>query len=495
MKPLTLEEAIEVMQGQCERSVASGSFSRVTIDSREVRSGDLFFAIKGERFDGHDFVSKAFAGGALAAVVQQDYAPNHLAVDSQHSPHGLLIRVDDPTQALGRLGRYYRRNIIGGSMTVIGVTGSNGKTTTKFMIAHVLSGRWRGHASIKSFNNNIGVPLTLLSAEPGESFLVCEIGMNAPGEIAELGHLVEPDISVVTSVAEAHLERLGSIERIAEEKLSLLTHVQPDGVGIVNVDCDVVRRLLEQEQRFRSVKRVTVGEWADADIRLTEVRKVETSKVESRNDKSDEPVWEFTVNNRFVYRLSGPGRHNVLNALCAIGVARRMGMDHAEIAERLATFELPRMRLECETIGEVRVINDAYNANPASMAAAIGVLSEMASAVRRVMVVGDMRELGHATEDLHRRCAEQIAGSNLDVLIAVGEHAAMVSAVVTQLSGRRIEAHSYATTLKAKKAIVKHLQPGDTVLLKGSRAMGLEALVDEIRQSPVKRSKRVSNAA
>ena len=275
-------------------------------------------------------------------------------------------------------------------MNVIAVTGSNGKTTTKSMIAHLLSGRWQGKASVKSFNNHIGVPLTLLRADPPESFLVCEVGMNAPGEIAQLGQLVEPDIAVVTNVAEAHLERLGSIERVAEEKLSLLSHLQSGGIGVINVDHPIVRQLLENDPRFRNTRRVTAGEWDGADIRLTRVEKSEGKVEKSKSQRSETEGfdslgprqlvaarWEFEINDRFKYEWAVPGRHNILNALCAIGVARRMGLDHAEIAQRLASFELPRMRLECEQIGDIRVINDAYNANPSSMSAAISVLSEL----------------------------------------------------------------------------------------------------------------------
>ncbi len=506
MKALTLEEATTAMQGHCDRLAPGGSFARVVTDSREVRPGDLFIAIKGERFDGHEFLPQALAAGAVAAVVRSDYIPPDGPASGVVASDGMLIRVDDTIQALGRLGRYYRRQIIGGSMTVIAVTGSNGKTTTKFMIAHILGGRWKGHASVKSFNNNIGVPLTLLSAEPPETFLVCELGMNAPGEIGGLAHLVEPDIAVVTSVAEAHLERLGSIERIAEEKLSLLSHLQADGLAVVNVDREVVRRFLEKDRRFRKIKRVTAGEWQEADLRLTDARKVEAPGSRSQ-DGADErpaggpdgapsgsrleegpregavPCWEFTVNDRFAYRLCVPGRHNVVNALCAIAVARRMGMDHDEIAARLATFELPRMRLECEQIGEIRVINDAYNANPASLAAAISVLADMPAAGRRVLVVGDMRELGAAAQTLHRQCAGQIAAARLDLVIAVGEHAETIAAEVSRSSGGRTATVAYATTAAARRRLVSHLEAGDTLLLKGSRAMGLEVLLDDIRAS------------
>lgn len=473
MKALTLEEVVAAMDGTCNRAVPPGSITGVTIDSRSVRVGELFIAIRGERFDGHDFVGRAFAAGALAAVVRSDFEPaaGRGTGDAPIPPDAMLIRVDDPISAMGSLARYYRRGVMAGSTTVVAVTGSNGKTTTKMMIAHLLSGRRKGRASIKSYNNNIGVPLTLLSAEPTDTFLICEVGMNAPGEIAALGALIEPDIAVVTSVAEAHLERLGSLQQIAEEKLTLLSHLQPGGFAVVNVDTDCVRWMLQKDRRFSGVKRATFGAWPEADLRLTSVE-VPPSPV---------PAVEFTLNERFPYRLGVHGRHNACNAVAAIGVARRFGMDHDEIAERLATFTLPAMRLEAERIGRLTLINDAYNANPASLAAGIGVLKDMPASGRRVLVIGDMRELGEASEALHRQAAEGIAAANFNVVIAVGEFSRLVSQTIAAAAGDRIETHAYATTALARKRIVSLLKPNDTVMLKGSRAIGLEGLIEPIR--------------
>jgi UDP-N-acetylmuramoyl-tripeptide--D-alanyl-D-alanine ligase len=495
MKPLTIEEVITAMQGTCDRAVPAGNIARVVIDSRAVQRGDLFVAIRGERFDGHDFVGTALGVGAMAAVVRQDFDPGARPGAAMPPAGSILIRVQDPLESLGRLGRYYRRSVIGGALTVIGVTGSNGKTTTKCMISHVLGGRWQGRASIKSYNNNIGVPLTLLSADPAESFLICEMGMNAPGEIAALGTLVEPDIAVVTSVAEAHLEKFGTVEKIAEEKLSLLQFVHPDGCAIVNADREVVRKLVLKDRRFAALKRITFGEWPEADLRIANIQtqkrknvetdgKVETSKSRNvENEGSGDPIgFHFTVNDRFPYVLNVPGRHNVLNALAAIAVGRRFGMDHDEIAERLATFTLPSMRLEAERVGQLTLINDAYNANPASMAAGVGVLSDMPARGRKVLIVGDMRELGAAAAELHKAAAQHIAGVGVDLVIAVGEHAKLISRTIETTSNGATETHAYATTALARRRLISHLKPSDTILVKGSRALGLEALVEAIRE-------------
>jgi UDP-N-acetylmuramoyl-tripeptide--D-alanyl-D-alanine ligase len=486
MKPLTLEEVVSATEGTCDRSTLPGSVTRVTTDSRDIKPGDLFFAIRGERFDGHLFVGEAFASGALAAIVRHDFQWSSPFMETTAAakipPDAILIRVDDTIAALGRLGRYARLQLLE-ALTVVAVTGSNGKTTTKSMIAHVLAGRWKGRASLKSFNNNIGVPLTLLSVDPSDEFVICEVGTNAPGEIAELAYLVEPEIAVITGVSEAHLEGLGSLEKIAEEKLSLLKFLRPGGCTVLNHDQDVIHQTLKRDRSLSKIKKVTFGESAEADLRLTGYRVLDGG-VDSSASEPNAPaaVVEFTVNDRFVYRLSVPGRHNVINALAAIAVARRFGMDHDQIAERLASFTLPPMRLERAQVGRLTLINDAYNANPASMVAAIGVLSETPAAKRRVLIVGDMRELGESSERLHRELAEKIGRADVQVAIAVGERSRLVAQTIKHASGGAIETHAFGTTDLARKRIVSYLRPDDTVLIKGSRALGLERLAESIRQ-------------
>jgi len=510
MKPLTLQEVVTALAGTIDRPMPVGSVTRVSTDSRTIQAGDLFVAIRGQQFDGHDFVGEVLTRGAMAAVVSGDFAAGGPG-PAGLPPGAILIRVDDTVQALGRLARWYRRSVIDGSVSVVAVTGSNGKTTTKMMIAHILSGRWKGRASIKSFNNAIGVPLTLLSTEPAEEFVVCEVGTNAPGEIAALAKLIEPEVAVITGIAPVHLEGLGSLEGIAAEKLSLLNELRPEGCAVINADSELLRWSMEHDRQLARIKKVTFGEWPQADLRLTDLR-ITISNLRSQSKPASVPigpavsarpdgsavlsgsavlagvdrdpgvVQEFTVNGRFVYRLNVPGRHNVFNALAAIGVARRFGMTDAEIAARLASFELPPMRLDCQRVGSLTLINDAYNANPASMAAAVEVLMSMPAAGRRVLVVGDMRELGAAAADLHRELGDRIGRSGVDVVIAVGEYAKMIRDMVKETSQDRIKTHAYATTELVRRRLASILRPGDTVLVKGSRAMALERLVEAIRQ-------------
>lgn len=477
MKPLTFEETIAGLEGALDKPAPKGSVTRIVIDSRQVEPHDLFIAIKGDRFDGHDFVGEALTRGAQAAVVSQSYEPP-LATSAGALPSdATLIRVDDTVLAMGRLARYYRRRVIHGSVTVIAVTGSNGKTTTKMMIHHVLSGRWPGKASLKSFNNEIGVPLTLLSADPGERFVICEVGTNAPGEIAALAKMVEPEIAVLTGISEAHLERLGSIENICEEKLSLFKYLPTDGFAICNADHEALRARVFTGRSLPDVKMLTFGFCEQADLRLTDVR-----VVPGEGDGASVGL-AFKVNDRFEYRLPVPGRHNAVNALAAIAVARRMGLDHDEIAERLATFSLPAMRLQVERFGDMTVINDAYNANPASLAAAVDVLVETPASGRRVLIVGEMRELGPASDELHIKAAERIAGSGVDFVVTVGPSAETMTKTIEQESGDAIASVSFETTADAKKTLASYLRADDTVLLKGSRAVGLEQLIDVLKSA------------
>jgi UDP-N-acetylmuramoyl-tripeptide--D-alanyl-D-alanine ligase len=341
------------------------------------------------------------------------------------------------------------------------------------MIAHVLQGRWQGLASEKSFNNEIGVPLTLLATDTHHRFVICEIGTNAPGEIARLARMVEPDIAVVVGVSEAHLEGLGTLRDVAEEKLSLFKFLRSDGCAVINGDQDLLAGAIRSDYDLRNLKYVRFGQSADADLRLTDTRVTSSGK--------RPPGIAFTVNGRFHYRLNVPGRHNVINAMAAIAVARRFNMDHDEIAARLATFELPPMRLQRECVGGVTLINDAYNANPASLAAAVDVLAGEATQGRRVLIVGDMRELGAESERLHRLAAENIGRSPIDVVISVGQRARLIATTIREVSGGRIETHAYASTPLARRRITQYIRIGDTIALKGSRLLGLETIARRIR--------------
>ncbi len=450
MMSLGLDEIIVAIHGKTPNPLVSVRVNGVSTDSRTCVKGDLFFAIQGQRFDGHDYVDDALERGAVAAVV-------HRMTPGDRRP---LIHVADTVAVLGMLGAFHRAQR---SMPVIAVTGSNGKTTTQCMIDHVLRRHLRGRTAQKSFNNAIGVPLTLLSTRPDDEYLVVEIGSNAPGEIGALAELVSPTIAVVTSVGEAHLSGLGDIAGVAAEKFSILDHVRPGGLAVLNADIPGFGGLRLPRDGFSVV---TFGTGDSADVRVTDV----VTSVDRT---------EFRINQRFPICLQAPGRHNALNAAAAFTVCRRLGIAPEQIAEAMADFQLPSMRLTVERVGGLTLIDDCYNSNPTSMAAAIDVLRSC-NGGRRVIVAGDMLELGDREASLHAEMGRQIADAGIEVVVGVGHCSEHVLAGASA-GGRALTAWQYRDTQSACEELPKRIYPTDTVLVKGSRGMGLERLVQRLR--------------
>ncbi|HUU81931.1 MAG TPA: UDP-N-acetylmuramoyl-tripeptide--D-alanyl-D-alanine ligase [Phycisphaerae bacterium] len=451
MIAMHLDEVAAAMGATSSAAPGNPLVTGVSIDSRTVQPGELFFAVRGDRFDGHDYLDQAASAGAVACVVSRR---------ETNAPIPCL-GVADTVAALGRFAAYHRTRI---PATVIAVTGSNGKTTTKRMIDHVLGQRLRGRAAPKSFNNNLGVPLTLLSADRDDQYLVVEIGSNAPGEVGALAAVASPQIGVVTSVGFAHLEGLGGVAGVVREKLSLLLYVDPAGLGVVNVDRPEVRALLRYPTR---PELVTFGVSDAADLCITEAR-------------GGLDGLQFRINGDAQRSLAVCGTHNALNATAAFAVARRMGLDDDDIAAGLASFQPADMRLNVMRLGQVTVINDCYNANPSSMAAAIDVLTA-APAGRRVLALGDMLELGAETRQWHERIGRQAGEAGVDLLLAVGPHASVVITGARQ-AGPDIQTLVYDDAEQAGAAVGDWARPGDVVLVKGSRAMAMERVVEALRQ-------------
>lgn len=429
----------------------------VTTDSRTVAAGDLFFAIRGERFDGHRFVAQAVANGAVACVCGRD-APESPG-DKTAVP---TLLVDDTIDALGRFAAFYRREIMPPSTAVVAVTGSNGKTTTKRMIHHVLDAWLKGRSAPKSFNNRIGVPLTLLSSEPDDRYVIAEIGTNATGEVASLAAIVSPDVAVITSVGEAHLEGLGDVNAVAVEKASLLDHLRPEAFALVNTDRPEVRSHIPRDLTTRLM---TFGFDARAELRVTRVRGTLRGTT-------------FELDGRYRVELPLPGPHHATNAAAAFAVSRWFGLAPKDIVERLSTFKPAEGRSGLIQIGDVMLVDDTYNANPASMAAAIEGL-RLGDGRRRVFVMGDMYELGPRSTSLHQRIVRLIHRAGIDVLVAVGEATIAATRVVTGMSGGPEIIHC-ADADAAGHTLMGVLSPGDTVWIKGSRAMQLDRVVSHL---------------
>ncbi len=457
---------------------ATPRLAGVGIDSREVREGQVFVAIRGETHDGHAFVSEAIARGAGMAIVED----GRVLEEGGASPEGAyVLKVADTRKALMRLAAAYRKVLQKGGTRLIAVTGSAGKTTTVRLIDAMLSNSLRGRASVKSFNNDIGVPLTILSAETGDQYLVCEVGTNAPGEIGRLATIIEPDVAVITCIGRAHLEGLGTVEGVAREKAALLMHLRAGGLAVAPADggsgahaaaacvlADVLRCVPQV---------VTFGRSDEADLRLTSFGH------EARGASLHSA---FEVNGRSQFETPLLGEHNALNALAAIGVARRFGISDEAIAAALSGFSSPEMRLQRLQIGPVSVLNDAYNANPESTAAALRTLSEVDVEGRRIAILGDMLELGEHAGSAHREIAEAILRlGNIDRVVAVGHHMlAAAERLMRDWPPERCEIISELSPEQARR-IAGLLNPGDTVLVKGSRRMRLERIIEAINAAAV----------
>ncbi len=468
MIAMTLDRIAAAVHATYEFPAGSGGTSpgcrrvrRITTDSRNLQPGDLFFAIRGERFDGHAFIPEAAAKGAVASVCNRDWFRA-----SGGDGNGLsvpLLVVDDPIDALGRLAAHYRRHVMHVATVVVAVTGTNGKTTTKGMIDHILRGSFPGRAAPKSFNNHIGVPLTLLSAEAQDRYIIVEIGSNSPGEVAALAAMASPNAAVITSVDEAHLERLGGIDGVAKEKMSLLGHVRSDGLAVVNVDRPEIRPFLRGATRARIL---TVGMSADARLNVAGAR-------------GDINSTRFVLDGRFTVELPMPGLHHATNAAAAFAVARWFGVAPEEIIGRLKTFTPQAGRTRVLRIGRVTVVDDTYNANPASMAAAVETLRRCAGG-RRVFVMGDMLELGKAGASFHRQAVASALDAGIEVLVAVGP--AMAEAT---RSFDPSDCHARVTlcpdAAAASDVLMSLIEPGDMVWIKGSRAVGLDRVVDDLK--------------
>ncbi|MCK4659235.1 MAG: UDP-N-acetylmuramoyl-tripeptide--D-alanyl-D-alanine ligase [Phycisphaerae bacterium] len=456
MIALRMDEIVKAVGGRMLEPCESFGVAGLSTDTRTLKPGEMFVALAGENFDGHDFVAESFRKGARVALVSNP-AASGARLSAPH--HGPLIVVNDTRTALGRLAAYYRKLL---PAKVIAVTGSNGKTTTKEMIDHVLGTHLPGRGAVHSFNNDIGVPLTLLSAEPADRYLVVEIGSSAPGEVAHLADMVSPDIGVVTSIGHAHLEGFGSIDGVACEKLSLLDHVSPGGLGLVNLD-DLQR--VKHGPLPGDLRIITYGTDSQADIRVTGVQ----------------PGLDgvsFWINDCNEVRLPVPGVHNARNAAAAFGVARRMQLEPGQIVEALGAVRLPNMRLNVRRFGGLTLIEDCYNANPTSMAAAIEVLQTVERG-RRVLVAGEMRELGTHSHALHEQIGILAGRSGIEFVVSVGHKAKPIIAGARSVNPA-VTTCVWETTGQACAELPPMLAPGDTVLIKGSRAMGLERLSQQI---------------
>jgi len=437
---------------------AEGDFSphdvanAYSIDSRTIGAGELFFAVKGERLDGHDFVSGALERGAVAAVVRKDQW-------HRFSWTNKLLVVEDTLTALQTLATAVRK--LWGK-PLVGVTGSAGKTTTKEAIAHVLSTRLRVLKSEGNFNNHFGLPLMLLKLEPEHDMAVIEMGMSHAGEIRALAKIAQPEIGVVTNVAPVHLEFFDSIAGIARAKYELVESLPASGTAVLNADDEYV----SQFGRGFKGKVIMYGTRATADVCAENVQScgAEGSEFDIVTRSAREHV-----------QLPLVGDHNVLNALAAVSVALARGIPFADALGALATLKPADKRGQVVQVGNITVINDCYNSNPKALEAMVNALAAM-PAKRRIVVAGEMLELGPAGEEMHRAAGRLAAEKKIDVLLGVrGLAQAMVD------GANSIHAEFVATPEEAGEWLARETRDGDVVLLKASRGVKLEKALDKWR--------------
>ena len=460
---LTLSRIAEFTSatGEFDRDAIATAYS---IDSRTIQPGQLFFAVKGERLDGHDFVEQALQNGAIAAIVRKDQLPRYsqtLRRDgaAQRLP---LLAVEDTLLALQTLATAVRRLW---NKPVVGVTGSVGKTTTKEAIAHVLSSRYRVLKSEGNFNNHFGLPLMLLKLEPEHQIAVIEMGMSHAGEITALATIAQPEIGVVTAVAPVHLEFFNSIADIARAKYELIASLPAGGTAVLNADDEYV----SQFGRDFKGKVLLYAIKSAADIRA--------SNIQSRGPLGS--TFDLNVESfRTPVTLPLVGTHNISNALAAVAVAIDRGLTPSEAAAALATLQQADKRGQVLQLGNITVINDCYNSNPKALNAMVDALVEM-PAKRRIVVAGEMLELGPTAEQLHRECGRHMAEKKIDMLLGVR---GIAEPMVDEAKRSGMRAEFVTTPEEAGEWLSREARDGDVVLLKASRGVKLEKALEKWKE-------------
>ena len=455
MEALTLRQLLEAVGGTLlgEFDGLDTAVAGVTTDSRNVPEGSLFIPLEGERFDGHSFINAARAAGAVGCFTARER--------ESYLPGKFYIKVRSTQKALWELARYYKQRF---PIPFVAVTGSVGKTTAKDMIAAVLGARLKVHKTEGNFNNDIGVPLTLLKLERGHQVCVVELGMDHAGEIDYLGRLVEPDIAVITNIGDAHIEHFGSREGIFKAKCEILAHLKQDGLAVLNGDDPLLSTLRDTLPQ----RTVFVGGGEGLDYAAFDL---------SRDGSAHLSCRIRTPRGQFEADIPALGGHMIYPTLIAAAVGEALGLGPDEIVRGIGTFLPTKMRrniVRCK--GDILILNDAYNANPQSMRAAAAVLGDAGQNRRKVAVVGDMKELGAGSEQFHRAVGGYFAQSGADRLIAVGDLARFM-AEGAKAAGLE-QADWFPTLDDAKNALLRELRSGVTILVKASRSMAFEKIVD-----------------
>jgi UDP-N-acetylmuramoyl-tripeptide--D-alanyl-D-alanine ligase len=450
MEQLSLSKIAEFAGAHIGQGPRDRRIGHVSTDSRTIKPGELFVALRGENFDGHNFLEQVAGAGAAGAIVSQD-------VTAKLPAEFALLRAPDTLVAYQRLAANYRRSL---SLKVLCITGSNGKTSTKDFTASILGRAYRVTKTVGNFNNHVGLPRTVLETNREDELAVWEIGMNHPGEIAVLARIALPDAAIITNIGRAHIEFMGSLEAIAREKGTLAEAVKADGFVVLNADDQFSEPIAKQS----SARVIFAG------IKNGEIQAAEVQQTADGN--------EFTIiegAHRCRAQLPVPGLHMVQNAMLAVAAGRAFGVSLEDCAAGLASTPLTKARLQIREINGVQFIDDSYNANPDSMKAALRTLMELESEGKRVAVLGKMLELGSESERGHREVGETAAIFGVDYLIGLGDdaiaraaqHAGLENSIVAQNAS------------EAAEKLSDIVSTGDLVLIKGSRFSRTELVLEE----------------
>ena len=458
MNNIKVSDILKATGGKLIQGNSELLINGISTDTRSIKQGEIFFALEGENYDGHKFVEQAIHNGAAGAVISS----GKKAAYSFHNGFKkcALLEVADTLTALGELAKFYRNSL---PASFIAVTGSNGKTTTKDMAYHVLRNFKSVSRSRKSFNNFIGVPLTIFETETAHDFCIVEMGTNAPGEIKRLSEIIFPDFAILTNISNAHLEGLENIEGVASAKSEFIENMAEDGTLITNADDDWCNQIAD---RFNG-KVISFGFNQSADIKASNVK---------RNDSG----FVFTVNDSLTVNLPVFGKHNIYNALAVIAMCDTVGVGIEVICDKFMDFKLPPMRMEKQICGGIVVVNDGYNSNPSSMSSALDEFSQLITSGRKVLICGDMLELGNYAERLHKEVGAKVADANIDVLWTVGPLSRFVAEEAIANGMPRENILSCETSEEICSFVASQLKKDDTVLIKGSRRMKLECVLRQI---------------
>jgi UDP-N-acetylmuramoyl-tripeptide--D-alanyl-D-alanine ligase len=460
-----IRDILKATGGRLLQGPGGGSIKGISADTRTIRHGEIFFALKGPRFDGHSFLGDVVSKGASGAVVEEEIKglPSSLNV----------ILVEDTIKALGDLAFYVRA---AHSIPLVAVSGSSGKTTTKEMIASVLGIKRTVLKTEGNRNNTIGLPLTLFGLNNVHDAAVVELGISELGEMKRLAQICRPDVAVITNIGRGHLETLGTVEGVAKAKGELFTSLSPAAVRVVNLDDPMVVKVSEEtEAMSKSTKKVTFGSIQGADVHIKDF---------SLEGPDDLKVNYGVRGEHLSVRFRSPLVCNVYNGAAAIAATLPLSPKTEDIVDGLNSFSPPRGRMEIVMVGGLTVLDDTYNANPESMAAALETLGKLAAqktAGRPVAVLGDMLELGEGSTDAHREVGRTAGRLGLDVLIVVGQWADVVRQGALESGMNEENVHCFNHKTPALSAMKVLLGEGDVVLVKGSRATAMEEIIEGLK--------------